>query len=184
MKIKGLLLTVLGLGMLLGAGTPILAATDHGVDQAKPLKVNRDRHEVYLATTVNSTYTNQPTRHLIVNEKGANASKSLLQTKVTPQQFYKALKQTGATPGNNLTLKSKPGTTIGGTTLKVSFVINGKKVAAQHAIQVKGKAAPDLDFRFGGNKTRAAKMKTGCVICFDSCPVGIVSGATYGYGYG
>lgn len=183
MKLKGLLLTVLGLGML-WAASPVLATTDYGVNQAQPLKVNRSQHTVYLATTVNRVYTRQPTRHLIVNEKGTNANKSLLQTKVTPQQFYKALKQTGATPGNNLTLKSKPGTTIGGTTLKVSFVINGKKVAAQHAIQVKGKDAPDLDFRFGGNKTRAAKIKTGCMICFDSCPVGIASGATYGYQYG
>lgn len=184
MKTKGLLLAVLGLGALLGTVAPTMAATNYEVNQAKPLKVNRSKHEVYLATTVNATYTSQPTRHLIVNEKGANANKSLLKTKVTPQQFYKALKQTGATPGNNLTLKSKPGTTIGGTTLKVSFVINGKKVASQHAIQVKGKDAPDLDFRFGGNKARAQKMKTGCVICFDSCPVGIASGATYGYSYG
>lgn len=80
-------------------------------------------------------------------------------------------------------MKSKSGTTIGGTTLKVSFIVKGQRVAAEKAVQVNGKPAPDLDFRFGGNKARAQKMKTGCMICFDSCPVGIVSGATYGYGY-
>ncbi len=38
-----------------------------------------------------------------------------------------------------------------------------------------------LDMRFGGNLT-AAEEKTGCPVCLDSCPVGIVSNATYTYG--
>ena len=39
-----------------------------------------------------------------------------------------------------------------------------------------------LDMRFGGNLTAAEEKKTGCLVCLDSCPVGIVSNATYTYG--
>lgn len=189
MKFKQFLATALGAGLLVLGGTAIApqsvqAAKTYGVSDSKPVKVNKAKHEVYLETTVNGTYLNQPTRHLIVNKDGANGNKSLLKTNVTPNQFYAALKKVGAKPGNNLTAKSKAGTKIKGTKLNVSFVINDKKVASNKAVQVKGKDAKNLDFRFGGNKAHAAKMKTGCIICFDSCPVGIASGATYGFSFG
>lgn len=189
MKFKKMIVTVLGAGLLVVGGTAfapqsVQAAKSYGVSDSKPIKVNKAKHEVYLETTVNGTYLNQPTRHVIVNEKGSNGSKSLLKTKVTPNQFYAALKKVGAKPGNNLTAKSKAGSKIKGTKLNVSFVIKNKQVAANKAVQVKGKDAKNLDFRFGGNKAHAAKMKTGCVLCFDSCPVGIASGATYGFSYG
>jgi ferredoxin len=39
-----------------------------------------------------------------------------------------------------------------------------------------------LTIRFGGNLATALEMKTGCLMCLDSCPVGITSNATYTYG--
>jgi Fe-S-cluster-containing hydrogenase component 2 len=33
-----------------------------------------------------------------------------------------------------------------------------------------------------GNWISANEKKTGCLLCFDSCPVGIVSNAQYTYG--
>ena len=38
------------------------------------------------------------------------------------------------------------------------------------------------DFRFGGNITKAYAKNTGCILCTESCPVGITSNAAYGYG--
>ena len=36
-----------------------------------------------------------------------------------------------------------------------------------------------LEYHFGGNYDTAAKMVTGCYMCFDSCPVGIISNASH-----
>lgn len=36
--------------------------------------------------------------------------------------------------------------------------------------------------RFGGNQKNAQQFKTGCLLCLDSCPVGIVSNANYTMG--
>jgi len=39
-----------------------------------------------------------------------------------------------------------------------------------------------ITMRFGGNYSRAATINSGCLLCFDSCPVGIVSNCMYTYG--
>ena len=36
--------------------------------------------------------------------------------------------------------------------------------------------------RFGGNISRSLMKNTGCLICLDSCPVGICSNSSYTYG--
>ena len=38
------------------------------------------------------------------------------------------------------------------------------------------------DIRFGGNIKSAYAANTGCILCLESCPVGITSNAAYGYG--
>lgn len=178
------LLVVVGVNLATTQTANAATKNSYGLTTQKPIKYNKDKGEIYILTTVNGTYFNQPTRHVIVNEDGSNGDKSLLKTKATPDQFYRDLKKIGAKPGNNLTKKSDKGTKIKGSKLNVSFVINHKKVAVNKAVQVNGKDTGNLKFRFGGNKAMADKMNTGCVLCFDSCPVGIASGAKYGFSYG
>jgi hypothetical protein len=36
--------------------------------------------------------------------------------------------------------------------------------------------------RFGGNLDNSTKLNTGCLLCLDSCPVGIGSNESYTYG--
>lgn len=155
-----------------------------GVSTSKPIKYDKKKKQVKILTTVNGTYFTQPTRHVIVATSGSNGDKSLLKTEVKPTTFYKDMKKIGAKGGDNLTKQSKAGSKIKGTSLKVYFVINGKKVRAEKATQVNGKDVKNYDFKFGGNLAMAKKMNTGCVLCFDSCPVGIASGAKYGFSYG
>lgn len=174
----------IGIGFITFQPVNAAVSNDYGVTSKKPIKYSKNKSEIYILTKVNGVYLNQSTRHVIVSENGSNADKSLLKTKATPNQFYKDLKKIGAKPGDNLTKKSKNGSKIKGSKLKVSFVVKDKKIVANKAIQVNGKKAKDLKFRFGGNKATAKKKNTGCVVCFDSCPVGIVSGARYGFGYG
>jgi hypothetical protein len=39
-----------------------------------------------------------------------------------------------------------------------------------------------MEMRFGGNLATANSKKTGSLLCFDICPVGIVSNTQYTYG--
>ncbi|APX72174.1 YdjY domain-containing protein [Companilactobacillus allii] len=182
--LMGFLLMV---GMTFAAPTESQAAAKSstaGLTSSKPIKYNKKKKEITILTTVNGTYFTQPTRHVIVNVDGSNGNKSLLKTNATPKEFYNDLKKVGAKAGNNLTKDSKAGKKVKGTKLSVYFVINGKRVKAEKAVQVNKKNVKNLDFRFGGNMKTNNKMKTGCVLCFDSCPVGIASGAKYGFQYG
>ncbi|MQS88880.1 YdjY domain-containing protein [Companilactobacillus mishanensis] len=171
-------------GIALGTTANVQAAKSNSLTSSHPVQYNKKKKEVTLLTTVNGTYFTQPTRHVIVNVDGSNGNKSLLKTNATPKQIYNDLKKVGAKPGDNLSMKSKAGSKVKGSSIKVFFVINGKRVRADKAVQVNNKNLKKLDFKFGGNMKTNNKAKTGCVLCFDSCPVGIVSGAKYGYKYG
>ncbi|MFC6170422.1 YdjY domain-containing protein [Loigolactobacillus jiayinensis] len=173
-------------GIVVLGATPTQAAKNitKGLTTEKPLKYNKSTKEIAILTQVNGTYFTQATRHVIVNVDGSNGDKSLLKTDATPKAFNDALKKVGAKAGNNLTKKSAAGTKVKGSKLGVYFVINGKRVKAEKAVQVNKKDVSNLDFRFGGNMAMNNEMKTGCVLCFDSCPVGIASGAKYGFQYG
>ncbi|WP_125712984.1 YdjY domain-containing protein [Companilactobacillus kedongensis] len=186
MKKKSLLISFFA-SLLLVFG--IFAATSVTTQAAKltkdnPVQYSKKNKTVTMLTTVNGTYFTQNTRHVIVNVDGTNGNKSLLKTDVQPKTVYKDLKKVGAKPGDNLTKQSKAGTKVKGSKINVYFVINGKKMRAEKAVQVNGKNVKNLNFRFGGNMATNNKMKTGCVLCFDSCPVGTVSGAKYGFSYG
>ncbi|MDA5386826.1 YdjY domain-containing protein [Loigolactobacillus backii] len=178
------LLLVLGIGFSLSSNSQAATKSVAGLTTSKPIKYDKQKKEITILTTVNGTYLTQPTRHVIVNVDGSNGNKSLLKTEATPKAFYQDLKKVGAKAGNNLTTKSKAGSKIKGSSLAVYFLINGKRVKAEKAVQVNGKNVKNLDFKFGGNMATNNKMKTGCVLCFDSCPVGIASGAKYGFQYG
>lgn len=46
---------------------------------------------------------------------------------------------------------------------------------------IKSKPDKGFEIRFGGNKERQAKFKTGCILCLDSCAAGITSNARWGW---
>lgn len=169
------------LGMFVVSNVKVQAAK---LSADNPIQMNKKKKTVTILTTVNGTYLEQGTRHLIVNSQGSNGSKSLLKTEVQPKDVYKDLKKLKAKPGDNVTKQSKSGTKVKGTKIGVYMIINGKKIRAEKAVQVNGKDVKDLGFRFGGNMAMNNKMKTGCVVCFDSCAVGTISGSKYGSGFG
>ena len=43
-----------------------------------------------------------------------------------------------------------------------------------------GSSAPKLNMVFSGNPKAAAKTYSGCMVCLDSCYIGIVSNSEYG----
>ena len=163
--------------LLLGFEGAALAADE-------PLVVNREKHEIIMQAEVNGKYFDSPTRHGVVYLTGANGEKSVLRGLTSEKTFHAALLEIGATPGNNVTLDDmKAGPTGGaraaGSKLDVFVTWDGagREIPFNDIIKA-SEERPD-DYHFGGNLEAANKANTGCVLCLDSCAVGITSNASY-----
>lgn len=148
--------------------------------QENPIRIDAKKKTVSIYTVVNAKYFSEPTRHGIVFKDGSNGEKSVLKAFVVPERFHAALELIGAKPGNNVKLDSPNGTAVEGTSLKVMMKANGSDMDISEVI----KQDPEkvFDVRFGGNMTAAKDKKTGCILCLDSCAVGITSNASWGWG--
>ncbi len=150
--------------------------------EAHPITYDKAAKTVSFLAEVNGKYFYQPTRHFAVWKDGSNGEKAVLRGLVPVDDFYRALIAVGASPGNNMTLKNKETTHVEGSPFTVS--ISWKGAARSYGIDevvIDSNKKPIL-MRFGGNLATADKIKTGCLLCLDSCPVGIVSNAQYTYG--
>ena len=81
-----------------------------------------------------------------------------------------------------MTMDNKETTHVTGSKLDISVNWQGAAKAYSFDEVIVDSNGKKLDMRFGGNLTAAEEKKTGCLVCLDSCPVGIVSNATYTYG--
>ncbi|MBU2456050.1 MAG: hypothetical protein KJ668_22295, partial [Proteobacteria bacterium] len=102
---------------------------------------------------------------------------------LVPQvDFYDTLMKINAVPGNNMTLKNKEATRVQGQEFIVTVTWEGADRAyAIDEVINESNNAPIL-MKFGGNLKNAMDKNTGCLLCLDSCPVGIVSNSAYTYG--
>lgn len=151
----------------------------NGVSMKNPIKVDKEAKKVTVLSSVNGKYFTEATRHASVNTDGSNGAKSVLTAYATPEEFYNALIEIGAKPGENMnpdnaTITHVEGSKIGAT---VTWEGAGKDYDINEVI--KDSNGKKIDFRFGGNLERAKNKKTGCLTCLDSCPVGIISNTTY-----
>lgn len=148
-----------------------------GLSATNPLAVNKEEGTVQVYTEVNGKYFATPTRHGVVFKDGKNGDKSIFVAYANQNDFHSALEEIGAVPGDNLTLETED--TVEGSELEiyVTWEGAGKEFSVNEIIvDSTGKSfAP----KFGGNKVRAADIKTGCIFCLDSCPVGISSNSSH-----
>lgn len=156
-------------------GNPILR--DNG---AVPVIIDAEKREVIIEAEVNEKYFNSPTRHGVVFKGGSNGDKSVLRGLCDEREFYQALVDIGAKPGNNLTFEDmKLGKTVEGEKLDVFVKWDGLEKEIPFADIIKSADYRTMDLRFGGNFENAKSKRTGCILCLDSCAVGIVSDAAY-----
>ncbi len=147
-----------------------------------PLAIDKAAKSVSFLAEVNGKYFYQPTRHFAVNATGSNGEKSLLRGLVPVVDFYNALIAIDAKAGENMTLKNKEVTHVNGTAFTVSVTWEGaSRSYGIDEVVIESNKKP-IEMKFGGNLATAESKKTGCLLCFDSCPVGIVSNAQYTYG--
>lgn len=156
----------------------------HGLSEDAPMVVDKDAGAIYYLAQVNGEYFTMPTRHGIVYKAGSNGEKAVLRGLGDEKELYKAMDGLGWAHGDNLTaedMKAAPGEgkAIEGDQLDITIAWDGHDpIPFGDAIKASD-GAFKADWRFGGNLKSAEKNNTGCVVCLDSCPTGIISDAAY-----
>jgi hypothetical protein len=144
--------------------------------------VNEQEGSLSFLAVVNGKYFYQPTRHCAVFKGGKFGEKPIFKTFADQVTFYHALLKLGFKAGNNMTPENKETTTVQGDLLDVTVTWDGAKKSYTLDEVIKDSNGKPIVMRFGGNLENATKMKTGCLLCLDSCPVGIGSNESYTYG--
>ena len=151
-----------------------------GVSLDNPLKVDKEKGTITTLVKINGKYLNENTRHNSVEQSGTNGAKSIFTAYTKPEDFYNALIEIGAKPGNNMNPNNAETTHVLGDAIDAKVTWGDKTYDINDVVtDSNGKK---INFRFGGNLERAKDKNTGCLSCLDSCPVGIISNDTYTYG--
>lgn len=153
-----------------------------------PISIDKEKGEIVVPAEVNGKYFTSPTRHGVVFAGGSNGEKSVLRGLSNETAFYQALLDIGAKAGENLTMQdmkaasSKEGKAVQGDRLDVFLTWEGSNGEIPFSDAIRTEKPEDMrrmDIRFGGNLDNAKTFHTGCILCLDSCAVGISSNAAY-----
>lgn len=147
-----------------------------------PIAVDKDSKTVSFLAEVNGKYFFDSTRHAAVFKGGKYGDKGIFIGLAAPKAFYNGLLEIGAKPGENMTPENKEKTTVKGDLLEVRVTWKGAKKNYTLDQVITDSNHNPIRVRFGGNMARSLSKNTGCLICLDSCPVGICSNASYTYG--
>jgi hypothetical protein len=157
-------------------------AQEAGPTPQNPLTINAKEKSVSVLAEVNGKHLVQPTRHGAIFKGGKFGDKAVFTAFADPKAFYEALMGLGFKAGNNMTMENKEKTSVEGDPLDVTVTWKGAPKVYRLDEVIKDSNGKPFAIRFGGNLATALKMNTGCLLCLDSCPVGITSNAAYTYG--
>lgn len=153
------------------------------------LTVNKEKGEIVIPAEVNGKYLVSPTKHALSYYKGGNGEKSIMRALVSEIDYYNALVELGAVPGNNIkpedmrARNSAEGKSTEGSKLIVFLTWEGSdgEIPLDDAVvsEVANGEVRPLDLRFTGNLEFAQKYHPGCFICLDSCAAGISTNAAW-----
>ena len=158
------------------------AGMPEGLSPENPLINAADGKSFTLYAVVNGKYFYTPTRHAVIFKGGNYGDMAVFKGFAAPKDYHAALMALGAKPGENMTLANQETTHVEGDELAVSVSWAGN--SKDHPLDevIKDSNAKPIVIRFGGNLPTSLEKNTGCLICLDSCPVGISSNAAYTYG--
>ena len=122
--------------------------------------------------------------HAIVWKNGGAKGYALFVADISDHEARAALDGLGAKAGENLSEDSwnrrndpnstEPDKRVEGTPIDVFIESNGRRIPLADLIAEKGRPAPALDFRYGGNERFQKDFKSGCIVCLYSCPGGAI----------
>jgi len=151
------------------------------VNSDNAIVLDQDSETIRVHARVNGKYLYLPTRHGMNYRAGRIGDKALFRAWANPVDFDKALLELGAEPGQNLD-GSTGGEVIQGDDLTIR--VDWEGAAHSYALDelVADSNGKGVAYRFGGNLDLAKQAMTGCLMCFDSCSVGVSSNALYPQG--
>ena len=150
--------------------------------------IDRARGEVRLPAIVQPHAMERPFgvqgHHAIVWKGGRAHFWALFVSDVSDHDVRAALDALGAARGENLTpatwnerenpKNAEPDKRVEGTRVEVFVEWDRKRVPLAALLSEKGRPAPQLDFRYGGNERWQKEFHSGCIVCLYSCPGGAV----------
>lgn len=180
---KRFLSVFIAASMLLGMVGCSSAAKDETAEQPEVKEEQTDAIVVdedakTIAIQAVRTGMEESSIHMLVNEDGGNAESSFFTTEVSTKEFYDAIVQLGGVPGNNVAMDAA-GATIQGSGMDVSIAVEGQEYGMYDLLDATD--VREADVRFGGNVELNQEYATGCLLCTESCSVGISSDAAYAY---
>jgi hypothetical protein len=156
---------------------------------AKPV-VDRARREVRITATVQPHAMELPLgvrgHHAIVWKRGQSRHWALFVSDASDHDIRVALDGLGAHRGENLTpatwnergnpVNREPDKRVEGSRIEVfvEWKGSGGRVPLASLLTEEGRAAPQLDLRYGGNERWQKDFKSGCIVCLYSCPGGAI----------
>ena len=158
------------------------AAAFAELSEENPMIVDEENQVVHMLCDINGKYFTESTGHGIVFKDGGNKDISIFRGYADEVDFYHALEDLGAKPGNNLTMDDMnagagEGKTTEGDKIEAVVTWDGQSDPLPLEDVLKMSTGTPLDLRFSGNLENAEKYNSGCVVCLSSCCVGIVSNA-------
>ena len=156
--------------------------TFDGLNKESPIRVDEAKQTMTILASVNGQFFTEDTRHGMVSFDGSNARKAVFMGLVSTKDFYEGLLKIKAKPGNNMTFENMQTTYATGEPLVMTVKWEGAEREYDINEVIIDSNKKPIELVFGGNKEAAEDKKTGCLVCLDSCPVGIVSNSVYTYG--
>ncbi|MBE6041225.1 MAG: fibronectin type III domain-containing protein [Clostridiales bacterium] len=161
------------------------------------VEVNTAAKTVTISAKVNGTYFKESTRHLMVDRDGFNAGKAILTSYCSPVDLYNGLVKAGGVSWSksaDKTLKMASGSKKGekiseanaenknysSMDVMISWADKSYGLSEVLTTEKGGSKAPKINMVFSGNPGAAKKTPSGCMVCLDSCYIGIVSNDKYG----
>lgn len=165
-------------------------------DSKYDVTVNKADKTVTIRAKLNGRFFTESTRHLMIDSYGFNKGLSILTSYCTPDDLYNGLVKAGGISwsrsegkklrnGEKNTVSNAENKKFSKLDVTLSWEDENGSIVARDLNEclttVKGGAeAPEIDMIFSGNPKAAAKTPSGCMVCMDSCYIGMVANSAYG----
>ena len=155
------------------------------------VEVDKAAKTVTINAKVNGKYFSKSTRHLMVDQYGFNKGTAMLSSYCTPEDLYNGLVSAGGiswSKSAGKTLKNGEKNSVKNaenkrfSRLDVTLGWGGETHSLSECLTTEkgGSSAPEIDMVFAGNPKAAARTPSGCMVCMDSCYIGIAANSAYG----
>jgi hypothetical protein len=180
-KLLKSLALLLAVTTLVGCGNSVAETTRTPAVQAdkptkgNPLAIDVEDREVSVYATVNGKYLTEPTRHGMNFREGKIGDKSLFVSYANVIDFQDAMVELEARRGN----LNDEGYVREGTKMDISVTWDGAEREYALGEVVRDSTGKELDYQYSGTFKNAVRKFTGCMMCFDSCNVGVTSNSSH-----